>query len=149
MAKYILIERTGNEQVTSEYDDKFEALSELHTGWLHMSRADQEKVTDFYVLESANPDEDADNHLDGDFVERVKYNGRYIVYNSYDIPLDYEIIEKKMDVYILGCIEDDLPGAEYDREYQVVYNEYCYRHYDRFGEEFETEAKNYNGKGVI
>lgn len=138
MGKYILIERTGDEQVTSEYDDKFEALSDLHTGWLHMSRADQEKVTDFYVMD-----------FDGAFVERVKYNGRYIVYNSYDIPLDFEIIEKKMDVYILGCIEDDLPGAEYDREYQVVYNEYCYRHYDRFGEEFETEAKNYNGPGVI
>lgn len=138
MAKYILIERTGNEQVTSEYDSKFEAVSDLHTEWLHMSRADQEKVTDFYVMD-----------FDGAFVERLKYNGRYIVYNSYDIPLDYEIIEKKMDVYILGYIEDDLPGMEYNREYQALYNEYCYRHYNRFGEEFETEAENYNGPGVI
>ena len=149
MSKYVLIERTGNEQVTTEYDDKFEALSDLRSEWLQMSRTDQDKVTDFYVLESVNPDENADNHLDGDFVERLKYNGRYIVYNCYDIPLDYEIIEKKMDVYILGIIEDELPGMEYNRVFQALYNEYCYRHYNRFGENFETEAEKYNGPGVI
>lgn len=138
MSKYILITAKGGDQFTEEYDDKFEALSDLHSGWLHMSRADQEKVTDYYVMD-----------FDGAFVERLKYNGRYIVYNSYDIPLDYEVIEKKMDVYILGIIEDEVPGMEYNREFQALYNEYCYRHYNRFGEEFETEAENYQGEGVV
>lgn len=149
MAKYILIQRIGNEQITSEYDNRYEAISDLHIEWLYMSCADQDRVTDFYVLESANPDEEAADHLDGGFVERLKYNGRYIVYNCYDIPLDYEIIEKKMDIYILFSIEDDFPGMEYKREFQALYNEYCYRHYNRFGENFETEAENYSGEGVI
>lgn len=67
--KYILtIGTRGNEEIR-EFADADKAIKEGDYIWNHMCEADKKATQYMYVLESINPDEDADNHFDG---ERIK-----------------------------------------------------------------------------
>ena len=66
--KYIVIDehKDGYGDVfTKEFDDKIEAIEEAKNQW-HYLTAQEKKIRYIYVLESVNPDPDADDHLDGD-----------------------------------------------------------------------------------
>ncbi len=72
--KYIICDaRDNGNYFTEEYDNKEEAIKEADKEW-DRYKTDEEKrhTVEFYVLESANPDENAENHFDGNFVKRYK-----------------------------------------------------------------------------
>lgn len=63
--KFIVIYDTGADMFADEFSDKEEALSFAADKWEHLTEAEKKKYAGFYVLESANPDEEAENHFDG------------------------------------------------------------------------------------
>lgn len=72
--KYIIFdERDNGNYFTEEYDNKEEAIREAEKE-LDKYTTDEEKrhTVAFYVLESANPDEDAVDHFDGNLVKEYK-----------------------------------------------------------------------------
>ena len=65
--KYIVMEeaRKGNSDCfTWEYESREEAISQAEMIWHHLTSGEQKKNT-VWVLDSINPDEDAENHFDG------------------------------------------------------------------------------------
>lgn len=53
----------------SEFLDKDDAIEEAEYQWYHLTDAEK-KQRKIYVIESKNPDPDAADHLDGDYVWR-------------------------------------------------------------------------------
>lgn len=70
--KYIIMDYVDGDCFTDEFESKEEALQEAEGQWEHLTRYDQKHRTEFYVLESVNPDEEAPDHYDGDIVKRWK-----------------------------------------------------------------------------
>lgn len=72
MAKYEIIYEKYGDVFNKGFDDKDEALKRAKLEWESLSDYDKKKCTTFYVLESVNPDEDAEDHLDGNTVIQYK-----------------------------------------------------------------------------
>ena len=71
--KYIVMDQIMNGDLfTEEFDTVDEAIEAGEAEWEHLSKVDKNRRISFFVLESANPDVDAENHLDGDIVRRWK-----------------------------------------------------------------------------
>ena len=70
--KYIIFDARKGNYFTEEYDNKEEAIREADKEWDRMTDEEKRHTVEFYVLESANPDEDAVNHFDGNFVKKYK-----------------------------------------------------------------------------
>lgn len=68
--KYIVIDDCGTDIYDSEFENKEEAIKEAEYKFNHMTPGDKKRTKELYVLESANPDPDAENHFDGDIVKR-------------------------------------------------------------------------------
>lgn len=68
--KYVLIDVSRGDQFEKEFDNKEEALRQGELDFAKVTPADH--CTEFYLLESINPDEEAENHFDGDIVKRWK-----------------------------------------------------------------------------
>lgn len=65
--KYIFICNNGDEW-TKEFDDKKKAIDTAEREWMSLSNRDKKKYESFLVIESANPDTEAENHFDGDII---------------------------------------------------------------------------------
>ena len=76
--KYIVVNGTKYEEDVKEFDDVNMALKEAEYLWNHLSDHDKKHLENFYVLESINPDEDAVNHMDGNYVARWVVNGKTV-----------------------------------------------------------------------
>ena len=70
--KYIVMDYRDGDLFTEEFDNVAEAVMSADWDWSRLSEQDKALRTEFFVLESANPDVDAENHLDGDIVRRWK-----------------------------------------------------------------------------
>ena len=72
--KYIIWdERKDGQFFAEEYDSKEEAIRNADLEWNRYKTDWEKKQTiAFFVLESENPDEDADNHYDGNPVKVYK-----------------------------------------------------------------------------
>ena len=70
--KYIVMDYRDGDLFTEEFDNVAEAVMSADWDWSRLSEQDKALRTEFFVLESANPDRDAENHLDGDIVRRWK-----------------------------------------------------------------------------
>lgn len=71
--KYILIDWVKDgDMFTEEFETVEEAVETASYEWEQLSTHDKNRRSEFYVLESVNPDEDAEDHLDGDIVKRWK-----------------------------------------------------------------------------
>ena len=69
--KYVLIDWVKDgDMFTEEFETAEEAVEAASYEWEHLSESDKNRRSDFYVLESANPDAEAENHLDGNIVKR-------------------------------------------------------------------------------
>lgn len=68
--KYVVVDATKSDWFTSEFDNKEDAIKEADYQFDRLTEFDKKKRENFYVLESANPDEDADNHFDGNVVKQ-------------------------------------------------------------------------------
>lgn len=63
--KYIVIEEHPCQEFVHEFDTKEEAIKFADSEFNRLCEADKKRITAYYVLESANPDEDAEDHFDG------------------------------------------------------------------------------------
>ena len=67
--RYIIIdERKSGDFFAEEFESKDEAIKTAEYDWNRRTEHDKKRTDSFYVLESVNPDEDADNHFDGNIV---------------------------------------------------------------------------------
>ena len=69
--KYLVIDRRKYTEFVEEFDNKEEAIKYAKDDFCHMRKSDQEARSEYYVLESVNPDEDSENHYDGDVIYRL------------------------------------------------------------------------------
>ena len=71
--KYIIIdERKDLQLFTEEFECKDEAVKTAKSDWDRRTAYDKKHTDRYYVLESVNSDEDADNHFDGNIVVAFK-----------------------------------------------------------------------------
>lgn len=68
--KYIIIDVKKGDMFNKEFDNKAEALKQAEIDFSYLTKADIKEREAFYVLESINPDEEAENHYDGEVVKR-------------------------------------------------------------------------------
>ena len=65
--KYVVVDEPKNgigEYWTNEFESKEEAIKRAEIDWSYLTSYEKAKRS-IYVLESANPDEDAEDHFDG------------------------------------------------------------------------------------
>lgn len=55
-----------------EFNEKEKAIKAAEYAWDHLTENEQKKCSAFYVLESVNPDEEAMDHYDGDYILKIK-----------------------------------------------------------------------------
>ena len=70
--KYIVMDYRDGDLFTEEFETENEAIETAEAEWNNLSEHDKKQREEFFVLESANPDEDAENHFDGDIIKRWK-----------------------------------------------------------------------------
>lgn len=70
--KYIVIDSRKNDEFTKEFETADEAIAWAEYEWSRMTTHDKKDCAAYYVLESVNPDEDADDHLDGNPIKVFK-----------------------------------------------------------------------------
>lgn len=71
--RYIVIDERKNGQLfTEEFEHKDNAINTAKYDWNHRTEYDKKYTERFYVLESVNPDEDADDHFDGNPIFTLK-----------------------------------------------------------------------------
>lgn len=69
---YIVMDYKDEELFTEEFDSAEEAIIAAEYGWNHLTDKEKQKRESYFVLESVNPDEEAEDHLDGNIVRRWK-----------------------------------------------------------------------------
>lgn len=70
--KYIVMEEKAHDTFTKEFETAEEAIKEAKSDWEWLTDYDRKHYTAFYVLESVNPDEDAQDHFDGNIIKSFK-----------------------------------------------------------------------------
>lgn len=71
--RYVLMDVRKNAEIWSEeFDDLDAAIAKGQNDFDSLTDKEKKNVESFYVLESVNPDETADNHYDGDPVKEWK-----------------------------------------------------------------------------
>ena len=70
--KYIVMDYKDGDLFTEEFSTAEEAIISAEYSWEHLTDKEKTHRESFFVLESINPDEEAENHLDGDIVRRWK-----------------------------------------------------------------------------
>ena len=68
--KYIVIDEQRNgcgDTFTKEFEKKEDAIKEAKDQWYYLTASEKKKRI-VYALESVNPDEDAPDHFDGNYV---------------------------------------------------------------------------------
>ena len=67
--KYILIDQTMTDSFDEEFNNLEEAIKAGDRAFDQLTEHDKKQRTAFYLLESINPDESAENHYDGNIVK--------------------------------------------------------------------------------
>lgn len=70
--KYVVIDERADDMFTEEFNTLDEALAYAASEWSCLSDYDKKHVINFYVIESVNPDDAAENHFDGNVIKDYK-----------------------------------------------------------------------------
>ena len=70
--KYLVIDQRKYDEFVEEFSTKEEAIAFADDEWERMAKADKDSTVAYYILESVNEDEEADDHFDGDIVKEYK-----------------------------------------------------------------------------
>lgn len=70
--KYLVIDDSENVIDVTEFENAKEAISYADHIWDCMLDDDKKSCKRFYILESVNPDEDAEDHFDGNIIKTYK-----------------------------------------------------------------------------
>lgn len=77
--KYVLVDFMNKQGTSDVYTEEFESAEEAIVAasyhWDHLTKDEKKHRGDFYVLESVNPDEGAEDHFDGNEIRRWVYTG--------------------------------------------------------------------------
>ena len=68
--KYIIIDQTKTDMFTKEFDNQAEAVKVASEDFAYLTEADKKQRTDYFVIESCDPDEESAAHFDGRVVAR-------------------------------------------------------------------------------
>lgn len=145
MSKYVLIREEGQEVKPAtcvEYDDKFAAYIDLWKTWHGMSAWDKVHIKALYVLESVDPDPEADNHLAGDVTAAAKYAGHYMICNCLGVLISFENAWADMEPDIVSDILDNYPTILDRQDYNAFYVLYSERHFQKYKKKFKWEEVN-------
>lgn len=123
--KYIIVDKTNGDEFTKEFDNKEKAIKEAKIEWSYLSAHDREKTEAFYVLESVNPNEDAENHFDGNIVVNF-------------MPTKQEFIEKFR--YKVENDSDNVWITDSETDRQANIDIYLVMHGEEEKEPFEASA---------
>ena len=97
MEKYIVIHDINGDSFTTGFDKMEDAIAEAQMQWRYLTR-NEKKKSHIYVLESANPDVEADNHLDGNVVYEAEITDEAILalYKYLSMETSTENIQRDM-----------------------------------------------------
>lgn len=70
--RFLVIDERNYDTFAEEFDTKEEAIAFADDEWKKMVKADKDSTVAYYILESVNEDEEADDHFDGDIVKEYK-----------------------------------------------------------------------------
>lgn len=70
--EYIIMDCTDTDMFNESFETAEEAIEQAELDWEHMTAHDKNRRTEYYVLESANSDEETEDHFDGNVVKRWK-----------------------------------------------------------------------------
>ena len=96
--KYLVVYATRGDEFVEEFDNKEEAFKNADYQWSHLTR-NEKRDCEFYVLESVNPDEEAENHMDGDILREYTLEDeekRYIIIDDRLVEGDPEKYSERM-----------------------------------------------------
>ena len=71
--EYIVIEDCGTDCFTKEFNNLEEARRAAKDEFSRLTPSDLKRYKAFYILKSANPNEDAENHMDGEILKRFVF----------------------------------------------------------------------------
>lgn len=70
--KYVLIDcLKDGDMFTEEFDSRMDAHHSASSTWDSLSDYDKKRRESFYVIESADPNEESESHFDGDVLYEV------------------------------------------------------------------------------
>ena len=95
--RYLVIYSKGDEFI-EEFENKEEAFENADYQWSHLAKSEK-RDCEFYVLESANADEDAENHMDGDVLREYTLENeekRYVIIDDRLMEGDSEKYSERM-----------------------------------------------------
>lgn len=97
MEKYIVIHDINGDSFTTGFDKVEDAIADAQTQWRYLTR-NEKKKSHIYVLESANPDVESDNHLDGNVVYEAEITDEAILalYKYLSMETSTENIQRDM-----------------------------------------------------
>lgn len=72
MAKFIVMDFTKSDIFIEEFDTEEAARHYADDAWDRLTKYDRNRREAFYILESANPDEESEDHFDGEYVKKYK-----------------------------------------------------------------------------
>lgn len=107
--KYIVVDEKRNgfgDEFTREFDDRNDAIEEAKNQWYYLTKSEK-KVRKVYVIESVNPDEDAMDHMDGNFIWHSDY-GEWLCYGEDGFPTDHDVVYWQCD----HCLETQVGRRE-------------------------------------
>lgn len=112
--KYVVISNRKTDEFVDEFENRYEAINEAKDKWYRMTAHDKKDCDEFYVLESMNPDEDAEDHYDGNVIYAIKTGKPYEVeYSGGESRENPEQAVDYMMVRIKGTeLYAELPAAE-------------------------------------
>lgn len=127
--KYIKVEKSGMDIFTAEYWDKDKAISAVSREWDGMTKYDQDRTEDFYVLEKDDQaDEEDEDYLDGNIVFTIKKGGEmapwYAVVTNSNYDWGYGSFDldeaKKMANGCMYAVIDVIVNDVCEKEIEVV-----------------------------
>lgn len=136
MAKYVLIDERDVDVFEKEFDTAEAALREGCFDWDRMTKNERKACKSFYVLESVNPDEEAENHFDGDIVFAWKYNGEFKGFYTANKETGMKIARfdslSEAEMEIERYEEDDKAEGTYTEGFYDVVDSECHSVYNLF-----------------
>ena len=70
--KYVLIDDCQTDIYTEEFNDLEAAIKEGNNQFERLTKTDLKRRKAFFLLETVNPDPEAENHFDGDIIKTWK-----------------------------------------------------------------------------
>lgn len=119
--KFVVYEEKNGDAFTREFATAEEAIKAAQYDWDALSNHDKKSYDEFFVLETINPDEDAENHYDGNIVKDIKAISKML--EAAVVLMDDELREE-IHMDIAPCTDEEF------------LEEYKKRHLEKFGEEF-------------